>query len=273
MAAPSMTTERRAGARSPRSGVAHTIARSLVWALSIPCRHIPQSALKERIKVAMLRVQNHLPWRLQVNRGETAMQIGTPNPRTVSRYSKSVGPTGRVVIVEAEPGNVERLRKALPTLPHRNVAIVHRGAWSEKGTLRLVLSPYKGDHKFPVSGIVHDNDYRPENTYDESVEVDVDTVDNIARAHGLERVDFVSITVNGAEIEVLKGCDEILGRRPMRIYVKAHARHATGSPINETIMAMLRARGFTVMRTAGERAVGTNPEWTVREGDVYGYKA
>ena len=272
MAARSVTTARRTPARTPRFGVAHTMARSLVWALSIPCRHLPQSALKERIKVATLRVQNHLPWRLQVNGGETAIQVGTPNPRTVARYSKSVGPGGRVVVVEAEPSNVERLRQALPTLPHPNVTVVHRGAWSEKGTLRLVLSPYKGDHKFPVAGIVHDNDYRPENTYEESVEVDVDTIDNIVHAHGLERVDFVSITVNGAEIEVLKGCEEILGRRPMRIYVKAHARHATGAPISESIMAMLRARGFTVIRTVGERAVGTHPEWTVREGDVYGYK-
>jgi FkbM family methyltransferase len=272
MATRRVTPARRATARAPRFGVAHTMARSLVWALSIPCRHIPQSALKERIKVATLRVQNHLPWRLQVNGGETAIQVGTPNPRTVARYSKSAGPTGRVVIVEAEPSNVERLRMALPRLPHRNVTVVHRGAWSEPGTLRLVLSPYKGDHKFPVSGIVHDNDYRPENTYDQSVEVAVDTVDNIVQAQSLARVDFVSITVNGAEIEVLKGCEKILGRRPMRIYVKAHARHATGAPISESIMAMLRSRGFTVTRSFGERAVGTHPEWTVREGDVYGYK-
>jgi len=250
-----------------------TVAKGFVWATAFPCRLIPQSPVKEAIKVRLLAFQNHLPWRLQVNPGETAVQIGTPNPRTVSRYSKAVGPRGRVVIVEAEPGNAERLRQALPALPYPNVTIVPKGAWREPGRMRLVLSPHKGDHKIPVDGIVHDNDFRPENTYEQSVEVDVDTLDNIVRAEGLERVDFVSITVNGAEIEVLKGCEELLKRRPLRVYVKAHARHADGGrPINEPIMAMLRARGFTVCRTAGEPAAGTNPEWRVREGDVYGFK-
>lgn len=255
-----------------RSRLARTAARGFVWATSFPCRLLPQSRVKEAIKVRLLGFQNHLPWRLQINSGETAIQVGTPNPRTVFRYSKAAGPKGRVVIVEAEPSNVERLRQALPRLPHPNVTIVPKGAWSERGRLRLVLSPYNGDHKLPVPGIVHDNDYRPENTYERSVEIDVDTLDNIVHEARLERIDFISITVNGAEIEVLKGCGEVLARRPLRVYVKAHARHADGTPINQTIMTMLRARGFAVHRTAGEPAVGTNLDWTVREGDVYAFK-
>ncbi len=242
-----------------------------MWAAAFPCRFLPESRVKEAIKLAMLRVQNHVPWRLQVASGQTAIQVGTPNPRTMNRYSKSVGPRGRVLIVEAEPDNVERLRRALPGLPHPNVTIVAKGAWSAPGRLRLVLSPHKADHKFPVPGIAHDNDHRPENTYERSVEVEVDTLDNIVRAAGLEHVDFVSVTVNGAEIEVLKGCEEILKRRPLKLFVKAHARQADGTPINEAVMAMLRARGFTVCRTAGEPAVGTSPDWRVREGDVYAF--
>ncbi len=259
-----------AGAAGSR--LARHAAKTLVWAVSIPCALLPESPVKEAIRIRLLHFQNNVPWRLQVGRGETAIQVGTPNPRTVRRYSKRVGATGRVVVVEAEPGNAERLRRALAGMPHPNVTIVQKGAWSEQGRLRLVLSPHHGDNKIPVPGIAHDNDYRPENTYERSVEIEVDTLDNIVRSEGLDRVDYVSITVNGAEIEVLKGCEALLTRRPLRCFVKAHARQSDGRPINEAIMAMLRARGFTVHRTAGEPAAGTNPDWTVREGDVYAFK-
>ena len=261
-----------AAAHGPRAGIGRTMAKGLVWATSLPTRLIPQSPVKEAIKLRLLAFQNHLPWRLQVNPGETAIQVGTPNPRTVGRFSRGVGAAGRVIIVEAEPGNAERLRQSLPGLPYPNVTIVNTAIFSSKGRMRLVLSPFKGDHKIAVDGILHDNDYRPENTYEQSVEVETDTLDGIVDSLGLRRVDFVSITINGAEIEALKGAERLLERRPLRIYVKAHARHADGTPINETIMAMLRARGFTVCRTRGEPAAGTNPQWTMRDGDVYGFK-
>jgi FkbM family methyltransferase len=248
------------------------VIRKIVRGAAVPFRYLPESPAKEAIKVALLKIDNNLPYALHVNAGETAIQVGTPNPRTMIEYSRAVGARGRVIIIEAEPDNVERLRRAFPALPYRNVTIVAKGAWSAKGRLPLLLSPHSGDHKFAVPGISHDNDYRPENTYERSIDVQVDTLDSIVRAEGLARVDFVSITVNGAEMEVLKGADEVLARRGLRLWVKGHPRQADGRPINEAIIALLSARGFTAHRTAGEPAVGAHPRWRVREGDVYAFK-
>ena len=266
-----MATDAPAGRRDGRR-VARGVTRRVVRGVARPLRYLPESSVKEAIRVALLKVDNSLPYALHVNPGDTAIQVGTPNVRTMYEYSAAVGRHGRAVIIEAEPSNVERLRAAVASLPHPNVRIVAKGAWRTKGRLALSLSPHRGDHKFAVPGIRHDNDDRPGNTYERSVEVDVDTLDAIIGDEGLDRVDFVNITVNGAELEVLKGAEELLRRRPLRLWIKGHARQADGRPINEALIAMLTARGFTARRTAGEPAIGAKPEWRMREGDVYAYK-
>ena len=49
------------------------------------------------------------------------------------------------------------------------------------------------------------------------VSVDVETLDNYLEHRGIERVDFVKIDVEGAELEVFKGATHLLKQRPRPI--------------------------------------------------------
>ena len=46
----------------------------------------------------------------------------------------------------------------------------------------------------------------------QSVDVAADTIDNICASLSLERVDLVSITTNGAEREILRGCRHLISK-------------------------------------------------------------
>ena len=48
-------------------------------------------------------------------------------------------------------------------------------------------------------------------------------------------IDYLSVTVNGAELEVLKGAEALLRSAPShaRIYAKGHALDNAGEPIHQ----------------------------------------
>ena len=70
------------------------------------------------------------------------------------------------------------------------------------------------------------------------------------------------------ELEVLRGAQQVMGR-VQRVFAKAHARLADDTPLNRPIAGLLERNGFSVQVTRGEPAVGANPGWRMRDGDVY----
>ena len=238
-------------------------------------RYIPFPKLKHKLSLAVLGERNSLPLYLGVTKGDTAVQIGTPNILTLNRFSRLVGKNGTVVIVEAEPSNAEKLKAEIGRREIDNVHIVSKGAWSSKGSIILNKSDdFDGDHKIEVPNVCMDNDFRTE--YKEKIEIEVDTVDNILSELNLNEINYLSVTVNGAEHEVLKGCVETLSRsRNIRVFAKGHARQgdaSTGEPINIPMSNLLKNLGFTVTVTQGEKSTADIETWKYRDGDVFGWK-
>jgi FkbM family methyltransferase len=224
----------------------------------------PEGRLKERLRRLGLRFFKRFPIELTLCKGETIVQVGATPRGEVLKMARIVGERGRIIVIEPEPANVEGLRKTLEKNSLKNITIIPKGAWSEKGKQRLLLSPRPGDHKIEISGVLHDNDLRPEN-YQSFAEIEVDTVDNILRALSIGHVDYVKITINGAELEVLKGMEETL-RGDLRLWVKGHALK-DGQPLHKAIASFLKERGFSVQITKGEGAPISKD--FVRKGDIY----
>lgn len=225
----------------------------------------PEGRLKERLRKLGLRFFfKRFPIELTLRKGETIVQVGAIREGQTLTMALIVGENGRVIAIEPEKANLEALRQKLEEKSVKNVTLVPKGAWSEKGKRRLFLSPHSADHKIEVPGVLHDNDLRPEN-YQSFTEIEVDTVDNILRDLEISSVDYAKITVNGAELEVLKGMEETL-RGDVRLWVKGHALK-DGQPINKAIASFLEERGFFVQ--IGKRRGAVISKDFIREGDVY----
>jgi len=154
--------------------------------------------------------------------------------------------------------SIRRLEEARDRLNWPNVDLVRCAAWSESDEMKFSLAAHPGDHKIAIDGIEHDNDYRPENTYEETTTVGAKPLDQIVEKHGLDQVNYVEIMVNGAEMEVLRGATHMLrGFRPIRLLVKGHARTEQGQPLNQEISEFLDRHGLaTVVTQGGDPAVG-----------------
>ena len=231
---------------------------------------IPEGRFRHILRVLAIRAGTTLPRCALVNRGDCVLQVGTPSPETICHYLEMVGPAGKVIVVEPEENNFNRLAADSVIAQAQNATLLRRAAWSQRECLALTVSKSEVDHKVEVPDIVHDNDYVHDN-YVGTQMVQADTVDNMLDELGIERVDYAEIHVNGAELEVLRGMTKALPRTA-RLHVKGHAiRKETGEPINQQISVLLKEKGFrtAIPRASKARDDAVAQGWTYRAGDVY----
>lgn len=228
-------------------------------------RLLPEGRAKATVRAFVLNFQHSLPTELVVNKGETVVQVGTPNPKTMMRFVRAVGDRGRLVIVEARPENQQRLEKAILAKGLTNVILVKAAACDENGFGELAVSPLWGDHKIPLSPVTMDNDLRRENSQMKRIPVRLVRLDNILPEYGVTAIDYLSVTVNGAEAEVLRGAADLLakGSRWARVYAKDHALDENGQPIHRQSDAVLRPLGYRTKVTRGGAVLHPRPEVAV----------
>lgn len=256
------------------SKVLYDVQRLLVSILVRPFRLVGEGVFKNRVRCAVLSIQNMLPTGFAVNRGDTVIQIGTPWPRTMKRFLRAMGSGGHLVIVEAMPENQERLEQTIAREGIKNVTLIKGAASNETRMGELLLSPFPADHKIEVSGIRMDNDLRPANEDMTRIPVKFFRLDDVLREHGIERFDYLAVTVNGAEAEVLRGVENTLKNcaSGTRVYAKGHALNDDGTPIHVEMDAFMKSLGFRTKISRGEPSSTFDARWLWRAGDLYAWK-
>ena len=158
--------------------------------------------------------KQQFPWQY-VKEGQTVIQVSAAKsliPMGVSQgliLSALVGPKGRVFVIEPDPGNVCVLKAYLITQGIKNVIVIEKGVWKETGKMDFSIR-----QDFSSWNRIHET-ISPDayNTYQhklQTVKVDVDTLDNIIREHGIDDVSFVNMTINGSEYNALLGMSETI---------------------------------------------------------------
>jgi len=139
--------------------------------------------------------------------GMTVLDVGANQGYYTLLASRRVGNTGRVIAFEPSPREKKSLRihKRLNGCRNVNIAEVALGADEKQADLFVVQGYQTGC-----------NSLRPPIVFSEIARVKVQIVrlDDWMEAHKIERVDFIKLDVEGGELEVFKGADKLLGRKP-----------------------------------------------------------
>ena len=208
-------------------------------------------------------------YRYPIQKGDVVVEVGASSGEEAIRFARAVGPTGRLIAVEPEAGNISKLADCFPKDRFPQVTIVPKGAWKEKAQLQFFTGGEK-EHRVADLGarqLTYEwwgvTDHLQESRYRGSVTVQVDTVDNIVAETGVKSIDFILFETNGAELEGVQGMNATLAITK-RIAARGHVMR-DGVPIYKEIETYFKSKGFETTVTSegmvlAERPVGWRME-------------
>lgn len=161
--------------------------------------------------------------------GETVLDVGA----CIGEFTIPAAKKAKeVVAIESNSGNVAWLRKNINENKLQNIRIVEKVAWNRRESLRLWCSEENITTHSTVKKVGR-----------KKMEVRADAPDNIAFELGIEKVDFVKMDIEGAELEALEGAKHILGG-VKKIVIETHPRNE--GKTTPKVQRFLEARNFRV---------------------------
>ena len=139
-----------------------------------------------------------------VSSGDEILEVGSHHGFTAMLLANYAGALGKVYSIEAHPKNCLIANAQLGINPEiKNLKFENIAAASDEGIITI-----SNEHNSSVT-----------NNDDDGIKVQTTTCDIIDEEHG--PFNFIKIDVEGYEIEVLKGCKNILSKKP-KIAIEIH---------------------------------------------------
>jgi FkbM family methyltransferase len=135
----------------------------------------------------------------EIKPGHVVVDIGANIGYYTLLFARQVGPTGKVIAFEPDPGNFQLLKKNVRANGYHNVVLVQKAVANVTGTMRLfVCSHNQGDHRLYDS---HDGR--------RAIDIETTTLDD-ALAKETRAVNFIKMDIQGSEPGALRGMQQTL---------------------------------------------------------------
>ena len=136
----------------------------------------------------------------------TVLDIGAHHGLYTLLASKRIGAHGKVIAFEPSPRERVRLKKHLRLNRLRNVVLHEFALGAQTAEADLFLADGINDWCNSLR--------RPVESAGQTVRVQVHKLDDVLSQSNVERVDFMKVDVEGAELDTFKGAIELLSRPP-----------------------------------------------------------
>lgn len=130
--------------------------------------------------------------------GEVVIDVGAGRGEDVLAFSRAVGPTGRVIAIEAHPLTFRLLTRFRDLNRLNNVTLVHAAAMDSRGFVSIVDAEH-----WDANAVANQDG---ENT----TRVTAAPLDDICEANGIRSIALVKMNIEGAEREALPGMERML---------------------------------------------------------------
>jgi FkbM family methyltransferase len=164
--------------------------------------------------------------------GDIVLDVGAGRGEDVLVFSEVVGPTGKVVAVEAHPETFEILKAFVRFNRLGNVHLENYAVCDTRGTL---LMAHGTEEHWQCAAIVRSGG--------DGVPVPATRIDDLPQLASVPRVAFVKMNIEGAEVEALRGASETLVKTD-RICVCCHDFLSMQTRTKAAVKAILTKHGF-----------------------------
>ncbi|MFH1276155.1 MAG: FkbM family methyltransferase [Candidatus Woesearchaeota archaeon] len=145
--------------------------------------------------------------------------------------AKKVGNTGKVVAFEPDNRNFKILQKKILSKNLTNVILINKALYNKNTTLNF-------SSNFSDSIVIDDN----KNSSITTSEIDAVTLDSELKKIGINKVDFIKMDIEGAELELIEGANEILKNTSRLGIACYHERN--GTTTGKILPQIFKEKGF-----------------------------
>jgi len=167
-------------------------------------------------------------------KGQTVLDIGSNIGFYTLRASRQVGPTGKVISVEANPDTFHILKANVIENCSINTLALCCAMGAEDGLSYLYVPS-----NYPAGSTLIPRDA---NSLAPRAKVPVTTVDSLVLMLGIKRVDWMKIDVEGMETAVIAGCKNVIRNHKPKIMIET---------MNNDVIQYLSENGYRVLPVRG----------------------
>jgi FkbM family methyltransferase len=162
--------------------------------------------------------------------GDVVFDVGAGIGAEALLFSRLVGPSGRVVSIEAHPGTYDRLVKLCTVNGLENVT-----------PLQVAVSDTEGD--VVLSDVGHHLQNRLLDPDEAGIRVPARRIDAIAAELGVGHIDLLKMNIEGAEPRALAGTEALLAST-RHVCISCH--DFLGVPTKAAVLSFLTKHGFDI---------------------------
>jgi FkbM family methyltransferase len=176
--------------------------------------------------------------------GSTVIDVGANIGLYTVEASRSVGPTGRVISIEAAPSHARSVESSAELNGARNVTVINSAVGSEDGEATLTLPAGGNLGMFTLGAVAGTHSFK----------VRVRTIDEILKEQNVSSVEFMKMDIEGSEFKALSGAQNTIEKYkpPILIELNEKASRACGSSTSEvkSLLASFGYRGFLIGKSS-----------------------
>jgi FkbM family methyltransferase len=169
--------------------------------------------------------------------GETAFDVGANIGPMTLLMSRMVGPSGRVFCFE--PAVPKSLQMTLTVNHLDNCQVIPKAVSDSNGSIEMRVADASKESniigKAPPDGI----------QYTTRV-VETTTLDDFVESKGLDRVDFVTMDIEGAEEMAVKGARRTIERFHPKLSIASYHKDLNDEPQHPRLVRLLKDLGYQV---------------------------
>ena len=151
----------------------------------------------------------------KVQKGDIVFDCGAFHGLYGMYISRDAGEDGRIYCFEPDEKNFGMILKNLSANGIKNIVPVKKGLWGKSGQVEFAGSLEVGSH------IVDDGAKSPG-----AISIEVTTLEDFCKEQGQNRLDFVKMDIEGAELEAIGSCLDFIKRVKAKFAIASY--HTVG---------------------------------------------
>jgi FkbM family methyltransferase len=201
-------------------------------------------AWKDQIPGYLRNAQDYWFRQYQPRPGDVILDVGAGRGEDVLAFSREIGVNGRLLAIEAHPVSYRILEQFCRLNGLSNTTPVHVAVMDRPGTV-----------------MIDDQDIWEANTVSSArtgigTPVGATTIDQICKEHGIAKIDFLKMNIEGAEVFALQGMKEMIGKVGSICVCchdfRADRGHGEQYRTRDFVWGFLTDNGFKVSDRAGD---------------------